>query len=52
MKPYKINNWKEWTELCQYWGYDPYQVVEFGLDQGGGNSIDYEYTGEVPEKEE
>jgi len=52
MKSYKINNWVEWKELCQYWNYDPYETIEFGIDKGGGNSTDFEYIGDVPEKDE
>ena len=46
-----ISNWQLWKELCRDQGIDPYENVDFGIDKGGGNSIDYEYIGDMPEKE-
>ena len=47
-----ISNWREWVELCSYWDEDPYKTVEFGEDKGGGDSFTWEYTGDVPKKED
>lgn len=49
-----ISSWKKWEELCGYWKIDPYKNVEHGEDRGkgGGDSIMYEYIGDIPKKEE
>lgn len=52
MKPIHIANWQIWKELCWDWGIDPYENVDYGIDIGGGNSRDFEYTGDIPKKEE
>jgi len=38
--------------MGEHYDFDPYEQVDFGIDKGGGNSIDYEYVGDIPEKEE
>jgi len=48
----KISSWQEWKELCEEYGINPYENADFGIDLGGGNSRDFEYVGDVPEKEE
>ena len=52
MKPTYINNWETWKELCAEWKIDPYEYVDFSIDEGGGNSTDFEYIGETPKREE
>jgi len=47
-----ISNWETWKELCENIGIDPYECIDFGIDDRGGNSTDYEYIGDIPEKEE
>ncbi len=47
-----ITDWRVWEELCINWKIDPHKVVEHGEDSGGGDSFFWEYTGDVPEKEE
>jgi len=51
MKPIYITNWQIWKELCWDWGIDPHENVDYSIDMGGGNSKNFEYTGDVPEKE-
>ena len=51
MKTKYITNWQIWKELCWDWGIDPYENVDHSIDLGGGNSRDYEYTGDIPAKE-
>ena len=47
-KSYTINDWDRWVELCSERDINPREEVEFGLDIGGGDSIDFEYIGEIP----
>jgi len=47
-----ISEWEKWKELCEEWGFDPYEYVDFGIDEGGGNSTDFKYIGDIPDKEE
>ena len=47
-----VSDWEAWVDLCDSYDEDPYKTIEFGVDCGGGNSMDYEYTGEIPEEEE
>lgn len=47
-----ISNWQIWKELCWDWDIDPYENGDFSIDEGGGNSINYEYIGDIPKKEE
>ena len=51
MKTHKINDWETWKELCLEYNIDPYEYVDFGIDEGGGNSTDFEYIGDTPKKE-
>lgn len=51
-RTHKIYNWQEWKELCDQYNIDPYRNADFGIDKGGGDSIDFEYEGDVPEREE
>jgi len=46
-----IYEWETWKELCEKNDIDPYENVDFGIDKGGGNSEDFVYVGEIPEKE-
>ena len=52
MKPHYVTSWKLWKEMGKHYGFDPYENVDFGLSKGGGNSTDFEYVGDIPEKEE
>ena len=47
-----ITDWRVWEELCMNWEIDPHENLEHGEDSGGGDSFFWEYTGDVPEKEE
>ena len=47
-----ITNWQTWKELCEQNDVNPYEYVDFGIDEGGGNSTDFEYIGDTPEREE
>lgn len=51
-KTYYINEWDTWKELCQENGIDPYEESDFSQGVGGGDSIDFEFVGDYPEKEE
>ena len=48
---YQVYHWKDWLQLCLDYDVDPYEEQEFGIDKGGGNSDDYRYVGDVPERE-
>ena len=52
MKTNYITNWETWKELCEENDIDPYVYANFGIDEGGGNSRDFEYIGEIPPREE
>ena len=52
MKPLYINTWERWVSLSEIHDFDPYGGHDFSIDCGGGNSVNYEYTGDIPEKEE
>jgi len=47
-----ISNWETWKELCLQNDVDPHENVDDGIDEGGGNSMNWEYFGDIPEKEE
>jgi len=49
-KTHYIVNWGDWKELCEEHGINPYKEIELGFDLGGGDSEDFEFTGEVPEE--
>jgi len=46
------SDWEVWKEFCERHGEDPYKTYDIGFDLGGGDSEDYEYTGDIPEREE
>ncbi len=50
-KTHKIYDWQEWLDLCDEYNEDP-QIPDFGVDQGGGDSISFEYEGDIPEEED
>jgi hypothetical protein len=52
MKTKYITDWETWKKLCLQNNVDPYENVDFGIDEGGGNSMNWEYVGDVPDKEE
>lgn len=47
---HKIHEWWKWVEICAEADMDPYENVDLGYDIGGGDSIDYEYVGDMPER--
>jgi len=47
-----INDWEEWKKICAELQTDPYEHVDCGIDLGGGYTFDFEYIGDIPEKEE
>ena len=49
-KTYYITNWEEWKGLCTQNNIDPYNNVDFSVDLGGGDSYNFEYIGDFPEK--
>jgi len=51
MKTTIIATWETWKRVCEERGIDPWEEIEFSIDEGGGNSRDFEYIGDVPEKE-
>lgn len=53
MKITHITNFETWKKMGEHYGFDPYEQVDFSIDMGGGgNSIDYEFCGDLPEKED
>ena len=52
MSKYYVVAWRAWKNLCAEHDIDPYEYVDFGIDEGGGNSTDFEYIGDIPEREE
>lgn len=52
MATHYISSWETWKELCEQNDIDPYKTLEFGIDEGGGNSTDFEYIGDIPSEEE
>jgi len=51
----KIYDWGLWEELCRHYNINPRKYTDFSVgcrQITGGESLDYEYIGEVPEKEE
>jgi len=52
MKTTCITNWEQWKTMGEHYGFDPYEQVDHSIDWGGGNSMDYEFCGDVPNKEE
>jgi len=51
-KEIHITNWETWEKLCAEYKADPYENVSLHRDLGGGNSMGYEFCGDIPEKEE
>ena len=51
-KTHKIYNWEEWKDICDQYNIDPFNNADFGIDQGLGNSIDFEYKGDYPGKKD
>ena len=49
-KTMQVNDWLTWWNCCAESGVDP-QECGFSVDIGGGDTLDYEYTGEYPEVE-
>lgn len=52
MKITYITNFETWKMMGEHYDFDPYENVDHSIDMGGGNSRDYEYTGDIPEKED
>ncbi len=51
MKPIYIATYKKWEELSEIYNFNPSVVIEFSLDEGGGNSKDFEFIGNIPKEE-
>jgi len=51
MKITHITNFETWKMMGEHYGFDPHEQVDHSIDMGGGNSIDYEFCGDPPEKE-
>jgi len=51
MKIRTISRWDIWKKIGEIYNFDPYENVDFGMDTGGGNDIDFEYIGDIPEKD-
>jgi len=54
-KIHYIVDWQEWQEFCREQLIDPYEYCDFSVgcrQITGGESIDFEYIGDYPEKEE
>ena len=45
-------SWRIWRMICELQDLDPYKTKEFSIDLGGGRTKDFEYTGDIPKKEE
>jgi len=45
-------SWSIWRMVCELQDYDPYKTREFSIDMGDGRTRDFEYTGDIPKKEE
>ncbi len=55
-KTHKIYNWQEWKDICDQYNIDPYEYADFSIGAqrqiSGGDTIDFEYKGDVPKNEE
>ena len=51
MKAIYITEWKRWKAMGELEGFDPYECKDYSIDLGGGNSVNWEYIGDIPEKE-
>jgi len=55
-KTHKIYDWEEWKELCEEHHENPHEIADLSLPArrqiSGGDTEDYEYMGEYPEREE
>ena len=45
-------SWRIWRMVCELQDLDPYKTKEFSIDLGGGRTRDFEYTGDIPKKDE
>ena len=53
MTTHYIQKWEMWQELCWLQHENPHERVDLSVDLGGeGNTVEFEYTGDYPEKEE
>ena len=52
MKTNYITDWEVWRAICEEWKVDPYEYGDFSIGTGGGDSINLEYIGDIPDKEE
>jgi len=50
-KTFRISDWSIWLDICETLDEDPWTTDETGYDCGGGDSINYEFTGDRPERE-
>ena len=49
---HRVVKWRDWEDLAWIYEFDAYSNIEFSVDTGGGNTDDYYYIGDVPEKEQ
>ena len=49
-KKYYIKKWEVWVELCEDADLDPHDTTDFGRDLGGGECVEFIYSGEYPEE--
>ena len=50
-KEHYITQWEEWVELCNEAELNPHETADFGRDLGGGDCVEFIYSGEYSEKE-
>jgi len=52
----KIYDWEEWVSYCEELNEDPYETADLSLPArrqiSGGDTENYEFIGEYPEREE
>lgn len=49
-KTHSIYSWEEWKEFCEEYGINPREYCDYGFDLGGGDSIDFEFIGDIPKR--
>ena len=52
MTTHRVIKWEDWKELADRYDFDPYEEIEFGIDKGRGDSEDFYYAGDIPQREE
>jgi len=49
-KKHYISQWEEWVELCNEAELNPHETADIGVGLGGGDCIEFIYSGEYPEE--